>query len=167
MKAIRRNRLMVIMVLLSSVLSAVFFVMKALQSNIDLYLTPTQLLSSGLEKSKDKKSKLSITPDTRIRIGGMVEKGSLKRGDNLDVQFTITDFSHSLIVQYSGILPDLFREGQGIVALGSLGENKIFYATEVLAKHDENYMPPGITNKKNQKEANIVSNTNAAFGKQP
>lgn len=158
MKAIRRNRLMVIMVLLSSVLSAAFFIMKALQSNIDLYLTPTQLL---------KKSKLSITPDTRIRIGGMVEKGSLKRGDNLDVQFTITDFSHSLIVQYSGILPDLFREGQGIVALGTLGENKNFYAIEVLAKHDENYMPPGITNKNIQKEANIVSNTNSAFGKQP
>lgn len=138
MKAQRRNRLITILILLSSIGLAVFFVMKALQSNINLYFTPTELLSGNNSKGQ-------ITPNTRIRVGGMVEKKSVIRGEDLQVQFTITDFSKSLVVQYNGILPDLFREGQGIVAMGHLTANNIFQAEEVLAKHDENYMPPGLT----------------------
>ena len=77
-----------------------------------------------------------------LRIGGLVEEGSVTRGEGLTVGFSVTDLAHSVPVQYSGILPDLFREGQGVVAVGKLGRDGVFTASEVLAKHDENYMPP-------------------------
>jgi cytochrome c-type biogenesis protein CcmE len=77
-----------------------------------------------------------------LRIGGLVEEGSVTRGKGLTVAFSVTDLAHSVAVQYSGILPDLFREGQGVVAVGKLGQDGVFTASEVLAKHDENYMPP-------------------------
>jgi cytochrome c-type biogenesis protein CcmE len=80
-----------------------------------------------------------------IRIGGMVTQGSLQRSsDSLQVNFSVTDYKHSIVVQYTGILPDLFREGQGIVAIGQMQEDGAFLAEEVLAKHDENYMPPEV-----------------------
>ena len=82
-------------------------------------------------------------PDRMFRLGGMVERGSLKRtGETID--FTVTDFKATLPVTYTGILPDLFREGQGVVAEGELGPDRIFHATTILAKHDERYMPPEV-----------------------
>ncbi len=80
--------------------------------------------------------------DARIRLGGLVVAGTVQRGDGLDVVFTIADCENTLPVRYTGILPDLFREGQGIVASGRVGDDGVFTADEVLAKHDENYMPP-------------------------
>jgi cytochrome c-type biogenesis protein CcmE len=83
--------------------------------------------------------------DERFRLGGMVEKGSVHRAPgSLEVSFVVTDFKHELPVHYSGVLPDLFREGQGVVAHGRLGANGVFVADEVLAKHDEKYMPPEV-----------------------
>ncbi|QHS08685.1 cytochrome c maturation protein CcmE [Sinimarinibacterium sp. NLF-5-8] len=85
--------------------------------------------------------------DARIRLGGLVVNGSVKRGEGLDVAFAVADCEHTLPVRYTGILPDLFREGQGIVASGRVGSDGVFTADEVLAKHDENYMPPELAEK--------------------
>ena len=81
-------------------------------------------------------------------MGGIVKKGSIEKGEGLYLSFVTTDFSHEVKVKYNGILPDLFREGQGIVAHGKYLDNGIFYAKEILTKHDEKYMPPVINNKK-------------------
>ncbi len=107
-------------------------ILYALSQNINLFYTPTEIASD-------------MAPmDKTIRVGGMVVDGSFTRGDKLNVEFTLTDFENTLVVQYNGILPDLFREGQGIVAQGVLNANGHFEAKQVLAKHDENYMPPEI-----------------------
>ena len=83
--------------------------------------------------------------DRRFRVGGLVEEGSLEREPgSLELQFTLTDTANTLVVSYSGVLPDLFRDGQGIIAHGRMGEGGVFVADEVLAKHDENYMPPEV-----------------------
>lgn len=103
----------------------------ALRQNISLFFTPTQIARNEAKVNQP------------IRIGGMVKEKSIKRqSGSLLVSFIITDFVHEVMVQYTGILPDLFREGQGIVANGQLNGQGQFIATEVLAKHDENYMPP-------------------------
>ena len=131
MNPLRRKRLLIILAILAGVGIAVALALSALQQNINLFYTPTQIANG------------EAPLDTRIRAGGMVEDGSLKRsGDSLDVQFVVTDFNKSVTIQYRGILPDLFREGQGIVALGKLNAQGVVVADEVLAKHDENYMPP-------------------------
>ncbi len=112
-------------------------VLYALRQNINLFFTPSQLLSK------------EVIHNTRIRIGGMVREGSILRNissDSMNVKFVITDFEHEVTVQYSGVLPDLFREGQGVVALGKLDVNQIFRAEQILAKHDEKYMPPRSVN---------------------
>jgi cytochrome c-type biogenesis protein CcmE len=132
MKRIRKRRLWGVITLLTCCGLAAFLVMSALRSNINLFFTPTQVA----------KGEAPIGP--RIRVGGMVEKGSVVRGNNLQVQFVVTDFAHRVTISYSGILPDLFREGQGIVALGYISPNNQFHASEILAKHDENYMPPEV-----------------------
>ncbi len=104
-------------------------VLNALDSNIALYVTPSDVAAGKAPKGK------------AFRIGGMVREGSLKR-DNLTVHFVITDTAKDIPVAYTGILPDLFKEGKGAVIQGRLSEDGNFTATEVLAKHDENYMPP-------------------------
>jgi len=130
----RKKRLFLILGLLVGVAVAVGFALSALQQNINLFYTPTQIANG------------EAPLDTRIRAGGMVEKGSLQRsGDSLDVRFVVTDFNKSVPITYRGILPDLFREGQGIVALGKLNAEGVVVADEVLAKHDEKYMPPEVT----------------------
>ena len=130
----RKKRLLLILGLLVGVAVAVGFALSALQQNINLFYTPTQIANG------------EAPLDTRIRAGGMVEKGSLQRsGDSLDVRFVVTDFNKSVPITYRGILPDLFREGQGIVALGKLNAEGVVVADEVLAKHDEKYMPPEVT----------------------
>jgi Cytochrome c-type biogenesis protein CcmE len=127
----RKKRLFIILGLLAGVAVAVGFALSALQQNINLFYTPTQIANG------------EAPLDTRIRAGGMVEKGSVQRSsDSLDVRFVVTDFNKSVPITYRGILPDLFREGQGIVALGKLNGDGVVVADEVLAKHDEKYMPP-------------------------
>ena len=130
----RKKRLFIILGLLAGVAVAVGFALSALQQNINLFYTPTQIANG------------EAPLDTRIRAGGMVEKGSVQRSsDSLDVRFVVTDFNKSVPITYRGILPDLFREGQGIVALGKLNGDGVVVADEVLAKHDEKYMPPEVT----------------------
>jgi cytochrome c-type biogenesis protein CcmE len=105
-------------------------VLNAFQSNLVFFLTPTQVAANEAPK------------DRAFRIGGLVEEGSVVREkDALTVRFTVTDTAKAIPVVYTGILPDLFREGKGVVAQGKLGGDGTFRATEVLAKHDENYMP--------------------------
>ena len=106
-------------------------VLNAFQSNLVFFYSPTQVLSKEAPVGRP------------FRIGGMVESGSLKREkDSLTVQFIVTDTVQRVPVVYSGLLPDLFKEGKGVVAQGTLRADGTFHATEVLAKHDENYMPP-------------------------
>lgn len=134
MNPLRKKRLLIIVAIFAGVSIAVTLALSALKENINLFYTPTQIASG------------EAPHDTRIRAGGMVEKGSLQRSaDSLDVKFIVTDFNKSVTITYRGILPDLFREGQGIVALGKLNADGVVVADEVLAKHDEKYMPPEVT----------------------
>lgn len=106
-------------------------VLNALNSNIALYITPTEVAAGKAPQGK------------LFRIGGMVKEGSVQRqADGVTLRFAITDTEKDILVDYKGILPDLFKEGKGAVAQGRLNETGVFVATEVLAKHDENYMPP-------------------------
>lgn len=114
---------------LAAVGLAAFLVLNAFQSNLVFFFTPTQVAAGEAPR------------DRTFRIGGMVKEGTVRR-DNLTVAFVVTDTAREVRVTYTGILPDLFREGKGVVAQGKLGADGQFTATEVLAKHDENYMPP-------------------------
>jgi cytochrome c-type biogenesis protein CcmE len=106
-------------------------VLNAFQSNLVFFFTPTQVMAKEAPLNKN------------FRIGGMVEQGSLKRlPDGLTVEFRVTDTARTMPVVYQGILPDLFKEGKGVVAQGKLAADGVFHANQVLAKHDENYMPP-------------------------
>ena len=134
MKEQRRNRLLLILFLLAGVGVATRFVLLALNENINLFYSPGQIVDG------------EAPVDRVIRAGGMVVNGSVVRSDtDLGVRFAISDLRESEVtVQYTGILPDLFREGQGIIARGQLNNEGIFLAEEILAKHDENYMPPEV-----------------------
>ena len=133
MKAVRRRKLIIILFVLAVLALASALVLYALRQNISLFYTPTQAASG---EAPIKRS---------IRIGGMVEKGSIVRAsEGLNVKFKVTDYTKTITISYNGILPDLFREEQGIVAEGELINSQIFQATRVLAKHDANYMPPEI-----------------------
>ena len=110
---------------------AAALVLNAFQSNLVFFFTPSQVIANEAPQSR------------AFRIGGLVEPGSLKRDPNsLTVRFRVTDTAQTIPVTYTGLLPDLFKEGKGVVAQGTLGADGAFHATEVLAKHDENYMPP-------------------------
>ena len=116
---------------LAALAVAVGLVLNAFQSNLVFFYSPSQVLSKEAPVGRP------------FRIGGMVENGSLKRQqDSLTVEFVVTDTAQHVTVRYTGLLPDLFKEGKGVVAQGALGPDGVFTATEVLAKHDENYMPP-------------------------
>ena len=131
MTPVRRKRLYWILALVCSASAAVALALAALRENINLFYTPSQIATGEAPHG------------TRIRAGGLVEKGSLKRTtDSLELRFTVTDGARSVVVRYQGILPDLFRESQGIVVLGKLEQDGVLHADEVLAKHDETYMPP-------------------------
>ena len=116
------------------------FVLNAFQSNLVFFFTPTQVSNGEAPKER------------AFRVGGMVKEGSLKK-DGENVQFVVTDFAHDVPVTYKGLLPDLFKEGKGVVAQGKLLEANQFAASEVLAKHDENYMPPEAKHALDQAEA--------------
>jgi cytochrome c-type biogenesis protein CcmE len=125
----RHQRFLLIAVGVSALAIAGMFVLNAFQSNLVFFFTPSQVYKGEAPKER------------AFRVGGMVKEGSLiKDGEN--IQFVVTDFAHEVPVKYKGLLPDLFMEGKGVVAQGKLSENKLFAASEVLAKHDENYMPP-------------------------
>jgi cytochrome c-type biogenesis protein CcmE len=127
----RQKRLMFIIGGIALVGAAVGLVLYALKNNVSLYFTPTQVYNKEAPQGRS------------FRIGGLVETGSLTREkDGLTAHFSITDTAKSMPVTYKGILPDLFKEGKGVVAQGKLQADNVFYAEEVLAKHDENYMPP-------------------------
>ncbi|MDP3559873.1 MAG: cytochrome c maturation protein CcmE [Legionellaceae bacterium] len=133
MHVLRKRRLSIILLCMGVLAVVVALVMYALRQNISLFYTPSALL------------KTSLPTDQMLRLGGMVEKGSLqKKAQSLDITFKVTDFQHALLVHYHGILPDLFREGQGVVVSGYSLADHSFQATEVLAKHDANYMPPQV-----------------------
>jgi cytochrome c-type biogenesis protein CcmE len=133
MHPIRKKRLTIVLFLLVGLAIAVGLTTYALRQNINLFYDPSQI-SAG-----------EAPVDVRIRAGGMVEEGSVKRDpDSLKVEFRVTDFNASVPIEYTGILPDLFAEGQGVVAMGRLDGNGRLVADQVLAKHDENYMPPEV-----------------------
>ncbi len=131
MKA-RQKRLLIILVGLGILALAAGLVFNALGNNLSYFFSPTEIAEGKAPK------------DHLFRLGGLVEKGSLQRGKELTVRFVVTDLSNRINVSYTGILPDLFQEGQGVIAQGRMGPNGEFVADEVLAKHDENYMPPEV-----------------------
>ena len=128
---LRHKRIGFIIAGLAALGIATAFVLTAFQSNLVFFFSPSQVADNEAPANRT------------FRIGGLVENGTIKRqGDGLTVHFTVTDTAKSIPVVYKGILPDLFKEGKGCVAQGRLGADGVFYADEVLAKHDENYMPP-------------------------
>jgi cytochrome c-type biogenesis protein CcmE len=136
MKAHRKKRLFAILGTLAGAAIVVSLVLFSLSENLNLFYTPSEVHEGKVPTQK------------MIKVGGLVVPGSVKRGENLiDVSFEISDNKHKMTVYYDDVLPDLFKEGQGIVATGKLLESGDFKATSVLAKHDENYMPPEVARK--------------------
>ena len=129
----RRRRMVLVGLIVLGVGAATAFALTAFQDNL-LYFYPPSDVAAG-----------KAPADRVFRLGGMVEEGSLKReAGSMEVRFVVTDFQKDVTVSYSGVLPDLFRPGQGVIARGRLGADGVFVAQEVLAKHDENYMPPAV-----------------------
>ncbi len=125
----KQRRLTLVLSTLGIVAVAVFLVMSALRDSIVFFYSPTELLTRDIEIGQT------------IRIGGLVEDGSVRRGEGTHIKFAVTDLAETVAVEFNDILPDLFREGQGIVVTGNMRQDGVFEASEVLAKHDENYMP--------------------------
>jgi cytochrome c-type biogenesis protein CcmE len=125
----RHQRLFGIALGLLLLCGALFFVLSAFQSNLVFFFTPTQVAAGQAPQ------------DGHFRVGGLVKVGSIQR-DGMAVAFVVTDTQREVLVRYVGLLPDLFKEGKGVVAQGRLQAGQMFVASEVLAKHDENYMPP-------------------------
>ena len=133
MRIIKQKRLGLILLMIAGISIATFFGLRAFNDNLMYFFSATDVVEGKAPK------------DHLFRLGGMVVKGSVVRQPSgLTVRFVLTDMAKEVTVEYTGILPDLFREGQGIVANGKLDANGIFIAQEVLAKHDENYMPPEV-----------------------
>ncbi|MGZ4970277.1 MAG: cytochrome c maturation protein CcmE [Methylobacter sp.] len=133
MKPARKQRLILIGLMVLGAALATGFALKSFNENLMYFFSTTDVVEGKAPK------------DALFRLGGMVIKGSVERpNDGMTVRFKLTDFSKDVTVEYTGILPDLFREGQGIVAHGKLNAQGVFIAEEVLAKHDENYMPPEV-----------------------
>ena len=130
MNPIRKKRIYSILIVLLFSVSGISLILYSLNSNLDYFFTPTEL------------KKQNIPSDKRIKLGGMVLKGSVER-EASEISFVVTDYENSLRVIYDGIVPDLFKEESGVVVLGFYRDDMI-YAEEVLAKHDENYMPPNL-----------------------
>ncbi|HEY4645018.1 MAG TPA: cytochrome c maturation protein CcmE [Steroidobacteraceae bacterium] len=129
----RRRRLLIVVGILAGVAVAAALAFQAFRQNMMLFYDPSQVAAGEAPAQRT------------FRLGGMVTAGSVAREPgSLEVRFVVTDFQHSVLVSYTGVLPDLFREGQGVIAHGKLGANGVFVADEVLAKHDENYMPPEV-----------------------
>jgi cytochrome c-type biogenesis protein CcmE len=135
----RRRRMMLVGLILLGVGTAVAFALTAFQENLEYFHSPSEVAAGKAPLDKS------------FRLGGMVPEGSFKRmPGSMEARFVLTDYAHNVTVSYSGVLPDLFREGQGVVARGRLKDG-VFMADEVLAKHDENYMPPAVADALRQK----------------
>lgn len=130
----RQKRMAAIAALLVGLGLAAALGFTAFRKNMMYFYTPSDLQAGG------------VPIGAKLRLGGLVERGSVQRDEGLNVRFVLADCEQKIAVRYAGILPDLFREGQGIVATGSLDAEHVFVADEVLAKHDENYMPPQLQN---------------------
>ncbi len=139
----RRRRLYWVLAIVAGVSVAGALALRAFEQNVMFYFDPSRIAAG------------EVKPGERFRLGGMVEQGSLRRTPGtLEVQFVVTDFRHSVPVRYDKVLPDLFREGAGVVAHGRLDAQGTFVADEVLAKHDEKYMPPEVARSLKQAAAN-------------
>ncbi|URQ67040.1 cytochrome c maturation protein CcmE [SAR86 cluster bacterium] len=133
MNPLRKQRLYALIAVLIGSLLATWLVVSALSENMNLFYSPSEILG------------VDIDENVLIRAGGMVKQGSIEKSkDSLNVRFTVTDYQNELIINYEGILPDLFDENAGVVVRGNLKTDGTFKAIEVLAKHDENYMPPEV-----------------------
>ena len=133
MNPLRKQRLYALIAVLIGSLLATWLVVSALSENMNLFYSPSEILEVDIEEN------------VIIRAGGMVKQGSIEKSkDSLNVRFTVTDYQNELIINYEGILPDLFDENAGVVVRGNLKTDGTFKAIEVLAKHDENYMPPEV-----------------------
>tara|TARA_B100000530_G_scaffold244659_1_gene160045 strand:- start:73 stop:498 length:426 start_codon:yes stop_codon:yes gene_type:complete len=133
MNPLRKQRLYALIAVLIGSLLATWLVVSALSENMNLFYSPSEILE------------VDIDENVLIRAGGMVKQGSIEKSkDSLNVRFTVTDYQNELIINYEGILPDLFDENAGVVVRGNLKTDGTFKAIEVLAKHDENYMPPEV-----------------------
>ena len=128
-----RSRFFVLMFLLLSAVIVLFVVLKSLEENVVYFFSPTEIYN-----------KENISLNKKIRIGGLVKEGSLTNNQTL-INFIVTDLNNEIMVSYSGLLPNLFSEGKGVVAEGKLKDKKYFIADKILAKHDENYMPPEVS----------------------
>jgi cytochrome c-type biogenesis protein CcmE len=145
MKPARRQRLILIALMVLGAGLATAFALKSFNDNLMYFFSTTDVVEGKAPN------------DALFRLGGMVIKGSVERpGDGLMVRFKLTDFSKDVTIEYTGILPDLFREGQGIVAHGKLNQQGVFIAEEVLAKHDENYMPPEVAGSLKNKSKTVA-----------
>ena len=133
MNPLRKQRLYALIAVLIGSLLATWLVVSALSENMNLFYSPSEILEADIDEN------------ALIRAGGMVKQGSIEKSkDSLNVRFTVTDYQNELIINYEGILPDLFDENAGVVVRGNLKTDGTFKAIEVLAKHDENYMPPEV-----------------------
>ena len=133
MNPLRKQRLYALIAVLIGSLLATWLVVSALSENMNLFYSPSEILE------------VDIDENVLIRAGGMVKQGSIEKSkESLNVRFTVTDYQNELIINYEGILPDLFDENAGVVVRGNLKTDGTFKAIEVLAKHDENYMPPEV-----------------------
>ena len=131
-KKVKSRMIFLILVLLSAT-AIIFFVLKSLEENVVYFFSPTEIYN-----------KLNISFDEKIRIGGLVKENSLIKSQK-SIKFIITDLKNEIIVTYNGLVPNLFSEGKGVVAEGQLKDRKYFVANKILAKHDENYMPPEVS----------------------
>ena len=146
MTPVRRQRLILILLMVAGVGTAATFALKSFNENLMYFFSTTEVAEGKAPK------------EAKFRLGGMVVDGSVNRPNKgIMVRFDLTDYSKQVTVEYSGILPDLFREGQGIVANGRMNQEGVFVAEEVLAKHDENYMPPEVADslKKPEQQAKV------------
>ena len=147
----RQRRMTLVAVILAGVGIAGALALRAFRENVMFYFDPTKVAAGEVKQGQ------------RFRLGGMVVKGSLQRTPGtLDVSFAVTDYKHSVPVRYSNVLPDLFKEGSGMVAHGKLDAGGVFVADEVLAKHDENYMPPEVTKSLEAGKAAAANESGAA-----
>ena len=126
-------RILFLFLVIASVILSVYLVLKSLEANVVYFLSPTEI-----------HNKSDISYNKKIRVGGLVKEGSINKEGNM-INFIITDLKNEIVVSYTGLIPNLFSEGKGVVAEGKLNDKKYFIANKILAKHDENYMPPEVS----------------------
>ncbi len=141
----RRRRIVLVVGILAGVSLAGLLALRAFQDNVMFFFDPTQIAAGEAPRGE------------RFRLGGMVRPGTVNRkSGSLDLAFVVTDFKHDVRVKYTGVVPDLFRENQGVVAHGRLEADGVFVADEILAKHDENYMPPEVARSLKEKSGGVM-----------